>query len=125
MPNDNDVLITCNNDNVHRAKVKELVNWKENEVFDEVEDNDQKTISLRWVITEKIGDNNEPIIKARLVARGFEENMVDEHRRDSPTCTKDSLRLMFTVVASNSWKCNSIDIKAAFLQGNKIERYIC
>ena len=124
MPNDNDVLITCNNDNVHRAKMKELVNWKENEVFDEVEDNDQKTISLRWVITEKIGDNNEPIIKARLVARGFEENMVDEHRRDSPTCTKDSLRLMFTVVASNSWKCNSIDIKAAFLQGNKIERDI-
>ena len=72
------------------------------------------------MITEKIG-NNIPIIKARFVARGFEENMVQEQRRDSPTCTKDSLRIIMSVVASYNWECNAIDIKSAFLQGDPTE----
>ena len=73
-------------------------------------------ISLRWVVTEKLDGNDDPMIKARLVARGVEENMLEERRCDSPTCTNDSLGLVLSIVAANSLNCNSIDIKSAFLQ---------
>ena len=59
--------------------------------------------------------------KARLVARGFEEDK-SSLRSDSPTYMKESLRLLFTLSASMDWALNSIDIKAAFLQGKPIER---
>ena len=109
---------------VNTAKEKEMLNWKEIEVFSEVENTGQKTISLRWVVTEKLSSDNKPVVKARLVARGFEESMLEEQRRDSPTCTKDSLRMVLSVVASKGWKCNAIDIKSAFLQGKPIEREV-
>ena len=38
---------------VIEAKEKELDNWNKFEVFKEVKDEGQKTISTRWVITEK------------------------------------------------------------------------
>ena len=59
--------------------------------------------------------------KARLVARGFEEDS-SQFRSDSPTCTKDSIRIMLTVASSYGWKIHSMDIKAAFLQGKPIDR---
>ena len=70
------------------AKRSELENWKSNEVFTEVEKGEQKTISLRWVITEKRVDYQQ-IIKARLVASGFEEEQSD-NRIDTPTCYRYS-----------------------------------
>ena len=36
------------------------------------------------------------------------------------SCTKESLRLYLTIMASNRWTCNSVDIKSAFLQGKEI-----
>ena len=81
-----------------------------------------KTVSSRWIITEKF-KNGVRKIKARLVARGFEEDSSDM-RTDSPTCNRESLRLVFVVASINSWKMQSIDISAAFLQGKPIEREI-
>ena len=108
------------NKEVDDAKHMELENWKREEVYEEVSDEGQEAMSVRWVVTPKIVDG-EKRTKARLVARGFEED-TSNLRTDSPTCMKDSLRLMLAVAASNSWSLNSIDIKAAFLQGNPIER---
>ena len=59
-------------------------------------------------------------MKARLVARGCEESHHD--RTDSPTGGKEILRLFLSIMASKNWKCNSIDIKAAFLQGENFQR---
>ena len=120
---DSEVLISTAFDNTYQSKLKELSNWKENDVFEEVDDVGQLPISLRWVITEKM-KSGIPVIKARLVARGFEENLSKEFRKDSPTCTKDSLRITLALVSSFGWKCNCVDIKSAFLQGNAIERDI-
>ena len=80
-----------------------------------------KTLSVRWVITEKV-QNGESIVKARLVARGFEEDLINH--TDSPTCSKDSLCLYLALMVTSGWKCCTIDIKSAFLQGNKIERTV-
>ena len=88
-------------------------------MFLEVEDEGQKTISLRWIVTEKIKEGA-PVTKARLVARGFEENYDD--RTDSPTCSKDSLRLCLSLVSSMGWACHTMDVKAAFLQGDRMDR---
>ena len=61
------------------------------------------------------------IPKARLVARGFEEEN-ENIIKESPTCSRDSLRILTAITAQRSWKLSTIDIKTAFLQGEKIER---
>ena len=48
------------------AKLKELEKWKQFDVYKEVLDNGQNTISVRWVCTTKDGK-----VKARLCARGL------------------------------------------------------
>ena len=37
-----------------QAKQVELQNWKDMEVYEEIEDQGQKVVSTRWVTTEKI-----------------------------------------------------------------------
>ena len=124
--NDNDVIYKCQKVSAeidkatYDAKQKELENWTENEVYEEVEDNGQDTISVRWVITPKLVGHRWTT-KARLVARGFQEN-VDDLKVDSPTCMKETTRLVLFLASSMKWKINSIDIKAAFLQGKSIDR---
>jgi hypothetical protein len=61
------------------------------------------------------------VFKARLVARGFEEN-TQQLRSDCPTCSKESLRMVLGILASKSWSLQAIDIKSAFLQGYPISR---
>ena len=118
-----EVLIARATDEVFQAKMRELQVWKDNDVYEEVSDRGQNTVFVRWVITEKVKSGT-PISKARLVARGFEENWNEEARRDSPTCTKDSFRLCLSIIATYKWVCNSLDIKSAFLQGKTIEREV-
>ena len=106
------------------AKQRELDTWKEFKVTTEVPDRGQHALSLRWVCTEKISDGiYKP--KARLVARGFEENLSDSDIRvDSPTASKPIIKIFFGIIATHSWQSRSIDIKAAFLQGTSFEREV-
>ena len=104
------------------AKEKELRSLIKNDVFEEVDFDAQKTISTRWVFTEKIV-NDKRVVKARLVARGFEEKDLSL-RTDSPTCSKYALRLVMVSAVTHKWTINSLDIASAFLQGNPIEREI-
>ena len=90
-------------------------------MYDEVQDKGQPCVSVRWVITPKLIDGKMST-KARLVAKGFQE--AQDFRTDSPTCSRESLRLMTTIIASNKWQIQSIDLKTAFLQGRKIERSV-
>ena len=52
----------------------------------------KKCISVRWVLAEKYIDRMRNV-KARLVAKGFEESISNQD--NSPTCSKDVLKLMF------------------------------
>ena len=117
--NKDEVYICSGRRDVDEAKYRELENWSEHKVYEEVEDIGQNVISLRWVLSEKMrGD--ETVIKARLVARGFEEE--DQLRTDSTTCCKQNLRLAMIIITSKCWTINSLDIKCAFLQGKCIDR---
>lgn len=114
-----EVLFTNNiddNSNILIAKRNELQNWRDHQVYEEIVNEGQSSISTRWVISEKVKDGS-TVVKARLVARGFEE--VDKHviRKDSPTCSKENMRLILIIAATNHWKIKSLDIRSAFLQG--------
>ena len=101
------------------AKHKEYQKLVENDVFEEVLFTNQSLVSTKWVITEKYRDEKK-FTKARLVARGFEEDS-SNLRTDSPTCSKQNFRLTLAIAASKEWDVNSIDISSAFLQGDAME----
>lgn len=105
------------------AKQKEIRSWVENNVFEEEADTGQKSISLKWVCTLK--QTSDGILpKARLVARGFEDPDVENIEKDSPTCCKSSLRAVIAITIMNGWRLHSLDIKTAFLQGEKLDRQV-
>ena len=99
------------------AKLEELDKLKEFEVFEEVPYNGQSCVATRWVLTYK-GEK----IRARLVAKGFQEH--ESMRVDSPTVGKPIVRLTMAIAASKGWQIQSTDVKSAFLQGNPPDRDI-
>ena len=98
-----------------QAKLNEIERLNEFGVYEEIPDEGQETISTRWVLTSKAGE-----IKARLTARGFEEE--SNVRSDSPTVQSTSMRFLLMTAALKKWKIQSTDIKSAFLQGKVLER---
>ena len=84
----NDIIESDNSIEILKAKMNEFENWKDRKGFEEVENEGQRVISVRWVITKKNKDQKLSY-KARLVARGFEELDKDNTRADSPTCCKE------------------------------------
>ena len=105
------------------AKEEELKNLIDNDVFEWVEDEGQKAISTRWVLHEKTKPDGSKYVKARLVARGFEEKLADK-RVESPTCSRQGLRMTFVIASSLDWELNAMDISSAFLQGNPLQRTV-
>ena len=117
-----EMLLGFEDRKVIEAKEKELKSWKENDVYEEVEDMGQKAISTRWIVTEKV-KGGEKVCKARLVARGFEEEMA-EWEKDAPTCNAETLKFCLTVMKIKRWTCFSLDVKTAYLQGDEIQREV-
>jgi len=62
----------------------------------------------------------EPIIKDRLVVRGFEDK--SDVPTDSPTASKDSTQTFFAIATTKQWASEMIHIKSAFLQEDGIEQ---
>ena len=104
------------------AKKEEFAKLKENSVFEVVPDQGQTAISTKWVFTEKKLSDGGVKVKARLVAKGFEEKNSADLRTDSPTCSRQSLRMVFAVAPTMRWNLWSLDISSAFLQGNELLR---
>ena len=104
------------------AKNKELEKLIENKVYTSVPYTGQKLISSKWVFTEKYKDGQR-VLKARLVARGFEEDD-KQLRTDSPTCSREGMRMVYLTAVMMSWKLQSLDFTSAFLQGEEIDRRI-
>ena len=74
-------------DAADNTKVKQFANWKNNPVYNEVQDKNQTNISTRWVIKTTVTEEDR-IIKARLVARDFEDKEIKRLTTDSPTFLK-------------------------------------
>ena len=85
----------------------------------------QDLISLRWVCSLKHnGSGITP--KARVVVKGFEDSEKDHLQKESPTCLRESLRVIISFSLQQKWSLHAIDIKTAFFTGQKyILRYLC
>ena len=118
-PIEEEVLVTSSQSDYKEEMENELQNWKKLNVYDEVDNEGQDFITVRWVYSEKeVGEKK--VRKARLVARGYQE--VLEKPTDSPTCNTESQRVALAVISSEGWDVHSLDVKAAFLQGKAIDR---
>ena len=110
---------------VEEAKQKELKVWLDNNVYDCIEKEEthlNNSISTRWVL-EHVTKDDHPTIKARLVARGYEEEKANLQIK-SPTAKCASLKLVLTIIAAKGWDPSSIDITRAFLKGKPIDREV-
>ena len=100
-------------DMAKKAEIDKIVN-KFNAV-EVVPDNGQFKISSRFVLWHKKHSDGTTEVRARLVARGYEEK--EEIPSDSPTIDQCSLKLMLGVAVAFNWGVETVDIKSAFLQG--------
>lgn len=73
--------------------------WKHHEVYEEVPNQVQRFFSTTWVATETYKEGIK--VKAHLEAWGFKEGDLDRLRKDLPTCGKESIKLLFVILASN------------------------
>ena len=106
-----------NNDECMTAKMEELEKLKKFEAYDLEPENGQQRISTRWVLSVK-----DDKVKARLVARGFEEEQTIQS--DSPTISKCGMRMCLMIVSHQGWTMRSTDIKSAFLQSKEMTRQV-
>ena len=121
----NEEVLLCKGETfeVAEAKLKELENWRINNLYDEVDDEKQSSISLSWVLTEKMIEGKTQV-KDQLLAHGFEDAGRDDVRKDSPTGGRENLRLLFTLTFSCNQRINTMDTKSAFFAG-KVNRKRC
>eukprot|EP00435_Cladocopium_sp_Y103_P001498 s4960_g1.t1 len=115
------------------AKSKEIDSWLSTETVMRVLRHQipkESILRCRWILTWKeaeeanVNDNQaQPSAnrraKARLVVLGFEDPLVDQIPRDSPTLSKLSRVLILQHAASLGWDIHSFDIKTAFLRGTE------
>lgn len=79
-------------------------------------------ISTRWVLTIKTREDGTKRHKARLVARGFEDDEKRNVSKGSPVASTPSQRLVTQVLVEQQWKITSWDYLSAFLQGQYLSR---
>ena len=111
------------------AKEKEIQSWLSTETVCRVlrhQIPQENIMRCRWILTWKPVDseeakdkNSKMVPKARLVVLGYEDPLVHEIPRDSPTMSKLSRMLILQYAASQHWDIESFDIKTAFLRGEE------
>ena len=109
---------------VQAAISAEIDKYKSFNAIEEVEDEGQRCVPTKWVITDqKSSGKNEPY-KARMCIRGDLEKGKEDVRSDSPTASKDAIKLALTIAANEGFKVKSGDIKSTYLQGELLNRKI-
>lgn len=85
----------------------------------------QKTIGVKWVFKTKLNEKGEiDKHKARLVAKGYKQEYgVDYKEVFAPVARLDTIRLVISLAAQNSWPIFQLDVKSAFLHG-KLEEQV-
>lgn len=106
------------------AIAKEIEQWKKFNVYEEVDKRlfpDQEIVNCRWVINEKEKEEGK-VVKARLVIKGFQETSPPV--ADSPTASKSVTRLFIALANALKYKFVGLDVRAAFLQSDPLDRLI-
>ncbi|KAL3687453.1 hypothetical protein R1sor_013762 [Riccia sorocarpa] len=79
----------------------------------------KRPIMAKWIFKVKSGPEGvEPVFKARLVARGFQQICgLDYQETFAPVIKWTTLRLIISLVARHSWPLSHLDVRTAFLHG--------
>ena len=113
------------------AKTKEIDSWLSTDTVTRVlrhQIPEGNLMRCRWILTWKPVDPSENttesgkpkhVPKARLVVLGYEDPLVHEVPRDSPTMSKLTRMLILQTAASKRWTIESFDIRTAFLRGSE------
>ena len=119
-----EALVTCSEEVHQDAKEAEMQSWSNHGVYEIVNDEGQKTMGSRWILTmERDDSNNNSVPKARLVVKGITESL-DRIDKESPVVSREVIKVFLSVASISGWTTKSIDIKTAFLQGKPLEREI-
>ena len=121
------------------AKQKEIQSWLDTKTVAAILRNkipQENIMRCRWILSWKNPETNSHVssdnqnaqiprkAKARIVVLGYEDPMLHEIERDSPTLTKLSRTLILQFAASQNLDIGSCDIKAAFLRGSADDQRI-
>ena len=112
------------NPEVKEAMLAEIDKFRKFDAVEEVEDNGQHRIPIRWVVTRNEIDGKNQPLKARLCVRGDLEQDKELVRSDSPTAGKESLKLALIIAANEGFSVKSADVKSAYLQGLDMNRSV-
>lgn len=110
------------------AMEKEMKTLKENHTWDEIEESavpkGHKIISTKWVYKIKNSESDLPQFKARLVARGFEQDNLSAAVY-TPVAKLTTFRIFLAVANQKGFPVYQMDVTGAFLYGNiKQEVYV-
>ena len=111
---------------IKAAMDDEISKFQKYNVFEEVNDAPYLyKVPSNWVVTKKDekkeGKNQ---YKCRLVALGNLDKKVNLDATDSPTLSKESLRLILSTIANLEFQLQGCDVSSAFLQGAPLTRTV-
>jgi Reverse transcriptase (RNA-dependent DNA polymerase) len=109
-----------------QAMDDEIASFKRFDCYEEVSFDmvsaNANIISTRWVISKKMNDDGTWRSKAKLLARGYEDEEKDRVSSDSSVASSAAQRLVLALLAEKQWIPNSWDYTTAFLQGKSLTR---
>lgn len=78
-----------------------------------------KAIGVKWVYKAKKNAKREvERYKARLVAKGYSQKVgIDYDEVFAPITRLETVRLIISLAAQNSWRIHQMDVKSTFLNG--------
>jgi transposase InsO family protein len=78
-----------------------------------------KTVGVKWIFKTKLNELGEvDKYKARLVAKGYSQQYgVDYAEMFAPVARLDTIRMVLSFAAQQSWLIYQLDVKSAFLHG--------
>ncbi|RDY07028.1 hypothetical protein CR513_08904, partial [Mucuna pruriens] len=102
------------------AMMKEMESIEKNNIWELTDlSRGVKPIGVKWIFKTKFKENGEiDKFKARLVAKGYAQQYgVDYAEVFAPVARLDTIRIILTIAAQNSWNVFQLDVKSVFLHG--------
>ena len=111
---------------IKEAMDVEIEKFKNYKVFEEVEDSPYLyKVPSNWVITKKDSKKQgSETFKARLVALGNLDRRVNLSATDSPTLSRETMRILLSTIANLEFQLQGCDVSSAFLQGAPLDRTV-
>ena len=115
-----EAMLCADADDWYASVMDEINSWLKLEVFEEVDiasiPAGQRPIGSKIVFKLKLDKENRPIrYKARIVARGFQQQDLDTIETFPPMAHPVTIRTIIALAVSEGWYLKQSDVKTAYL----------